>query len=42
MHSFVDSQEDEFANQSVEEQVDVPSLFLLGDIPYIDDFPIYD
>jgi hypothetical protein len=29
IYSFVDSQEDEFANWSVEEQVDVPSLFLL-------------
>jgi hypothetical protein len=29
MYSFVDSQENEFANQLVEEQVDVPSLFLV-------------
>jgi hypothetical protein len=42
MYSFVDSQEDEFANQFVEEQVDVPSLFLLDDIAYVVDLPIYD
>ena len=42
MHSFVDSQENEFANQLVEEKVDVPSLFLLDDIAYVVDFPIYD
>jgi hypothetical protein len=42
IYSFVNCQEDEFANQSVEEQVDVPSLFLLDDIAYIVDLPIYD
>jgi hypothetical protein len=42
MYSFVDSQEDEFANQPVEEKVDVPSLFLLDDITYIVDLHIYD
>ena len=42
MYSFVDSQEDEFANQFVEEQVDVPSLFLLDDIAYVLDLHIYD
>ena len=40
MYSFVDSQEDEFANPFVEENVDVPSLFLLDDIAY--DLPVYD
>jgi hypothetical protein len=29
MYSFVDNQEDEFANQLVEEQVDVPSFFFV-------------
>jgi hypothetical protein len=42
IYSFVDSQEDEFANQSVEEQVDAPSFFLLDDIADVADFPIYD
>jgi hypothetical protein len=42
MYSFVDGQEDEFANQFIEEQVDVPSLFLLDDIAYVAYFPIYD
>jgi hypothetical protein len=42
IYSFVDSQEDEFANQLVEEQVDVPSFFLLDDIADVVDFPIYD
>jgi len=42
MYSFLDSQEDEFANQFVEEQVDVPSLFLLDDMAYVNDLPIYD
>jgi hypothetical protein len=42
MYSFVDSQEDEFANQFVEEHVDVPRLFLLDDIAYVVDLPIYD
>jgi hypothetical protein len=42
MYSFVDSQEDEFANQFFEEHVDVPSLFLLDDITDVVDLPIYD
>jgi hypothetical protein len=42
MYSFVDNQENEFANQLVEEQVDVPSFFLLDDIAYVVDLPIYD
>jgi hypothetical protein len=42
MYSFVDSQEDEFANQFVEEQIDVPSWFLSDDIAYVSDLPIYD
>jgi hypothetical protein len=42
MYSFVDSQKNEFANQFVEEQVDVPSFFLLDDIADVVDFPIYD
>ena len=42
MYSLVDSQEDEFANQLVEKQVDVPSLSLLDDIADVVDFPIYD
>jgi hypothetical protein len=42
MYSFVDSQENEFANQLVKEQVDVPSLFLLDDIANSVDLPIYD
>jgi hypothetical protein len=42
MYSFVDNQEDEFSNQSFEEQVHVPSLFLLDDITYIVDLHIYD
>jgi hypothetical protein len=42
IYSFVDSQEDEFANQFVEEQVDVPSFFLLDDIADVVDLPIYD
>ena len=42
MYSFVDNQKDEFANQFVEEQVDVPSLFLLDDITYVVDLPVYD
>ena len=41
MYSFVDSQENEFANQLVEEQVDVPRFFLLDDIVDVVDFPIY-
>jgi hypothetical protein len=42
MYSFVDSQEDEFTNQFVVKQVDVPSLLLLDDIAHVVDFPIYD
>jgi hypothetical protein len=42
MYSFVDSQEDEFTNQFVEEQVDVLNLFLLYDIAYVVDFLVYD
>ena len=42
IYSFVDSQEDEFANQFVEEQVDVPSFFLLDNIADVVDLPIYD
>jgi hypothetical protein len=42
MYSFVDSQEDEFTNQFVEKQVDVPSLFLFDDIAYVVDLPVYD
>jgi hypothetical protein len=42
MHSFVDDQKNEFANQFVEEQVDVPSFFLLDDIAYVANFPIND
>jgi hypothetical protein len=32
MYSFVDSQENMFANQSIEEKIDTPSFFLLYDI----------
>jgi hypothetical protein len=42
IYSFMDSQEDECANQSVEEQVDAPSFFLLDDIASVVDLPIYD
>jgi hypothetical protein len=42
MYSFVDSEEDEFANPLVEEKVDVPCFFLLYDIANVVDFPIYD
>jgi hypothetical protein len=42
MYSFVDSQENEFANQLVEDQVDVPSFFLLDGIANVVDLPIYD
>jgi hypothetical protein len=42
MYSFVDSQENEFANQLVEEQVDVPNFFLVDVIVDVTDFPIYD
>jgi hypothetical protein len=42
MYLFIDSQEDEFTIQFVEEQVDVPSLFLLDDIAQTVNFPIYE
>jgi hypothetical protein len=42
MYSFVDSQEDDFANQLVEEQVDVPRFSLLDKIVDVADLPIYD
>jgi hypothetical protein len=42
MYSFVDTQEDEFTNQFVEKQVDVPSLFLLDDTTYVVDLPVYN
>jgi hypothetical protein len=42
VYSFVDSQENEFANHLVEEQVDIPSFFLLDDIVDVVDLPIYD
>ena len=42
MYSFVDNQEHEFANQLVEEQVDVPSFSLLDDIVDVVDLHIYD
>jgi hypothetical protein len=42
MYSFIDSLENEFANQLVEDQVDVPRFFLLDDIADIVDFHIYD
>jgi hypothetical protein len=42
MYSFVECQGNEFANQLVEEQVDVPSFFLLDDTTNVVDFPIYD
>jgi hypothetical protein len=42
MYSFVDSQENKFANQLVEEQVDVPSFFLLDDIADVVDLSLYD
>jgi hypothetical protein len=42
MYSFVDSQEYECEKKLVEEQVDVLSLFLLDDMAYVKDLPIYD
>jgi hypothetical protein len=42
MYSFVNSQEDEFENQFVEEQIEVPTLFLLDNIAYVVDFPVYE
>jgi hypothetical protein len=42
MYSFVDNQEDDFANQLVEEQVDVLRFSLLDDIVDVVDLPIYD
>ena len=41
MYSFVDSQEDEFANQFVEEQINISNLFLLDDVVYDVGLPIY-
>jgi hypothetical protein len=41
MYSFVDNQEEEFANQLVEEKVDVPRFSLLDDVADVVDFPIY-
>jgi hypothetical protein len=42
MHSFIDSQENEFANHLVEEKVDVPRFFSLDDIANVVGLPIYD
>jgi hypothetical protein len=42
IYPFVDSLEDEFAYQSVEEQVDVPIFFLLENITDVVELPIYD
>jgi hypothetical protein len=42
IYSFVDNQEDEFANQFVEEHINVLSLFLLDDVAYDDDSPAYE
>jgi hypothetical protein len=42
MYSFLESQENEFANQLVEERVDVPNFLFLDDITDVVDFPIYD
>jgi hypothetical protein len=46
MYSFMDRQEDECTNQFVKEQVDIPNLFLLDDLPvydqYEDDYDIKD
>jgi hypothetical protein len=42
IYSFVDSQENEFVNQSVEEHINVPSLFLSDDLAYDVDLPVYD
>jgi hypothetical protein len=42
IYSFVYSQEDKFENESIEEKVDVLIFFLLDDITYVVDFPIYD
>ena len=42
MYSFVDNQENEFANQLVEEQVDVPGFIPLDDIVDVDDLSLYD
>jgi hypothetical protein len=42
MYSFVDSQENGFANQSVEEKIDTPSFFLLDDIADVAYFPVCD
>jgi hypothetical protein len=42
MYSFIDRQEDECKNQFVEEQVGIPSLFLLYNLAFVSDLPIYD
>ena len=46
MYSFMDRQEDECTIQFVKEQVDIPNLFLLDDLPvydqYEDDYDIKD
>ena len=42
MYSFIDGQENDITNLFVEEQVDVPSLFLLDDIAQTIDLPVYD
>jgi hypothetical protein len=42
MYSFVDSQEYEYEKKLVEEHVDVLSLFLLDDMAYVNDLPIYN
>jgi hypothetical protein len=41
MYLFVYSQENEFSNQLLEEQVEVPRFFLSDDIEDVVDFPIY-
>jgi hypothetical protein len=42
IYSFKGSQEDELANRFVEEQVEVPSFFLLDNIADVTDLPTYD
>jgi hypothetical protein len=42
IYSFLDNQEDDFANHSVEEKIDNPSFSLLDGIENVVDFPIYD
>jgi hypothetical protein len=39
---FVDSQEDQFENQCIEEQINFPGLFLLDNVAYDVDLRIYD